>query len=101
MVENKTTFANFWQICKDANVEIIDLSFEGELRGKVKVNVRIKGSFLEISEKLDKLVKELKPFIDDKYLGKWLNVSGSMDLHNFTGMLIVEVGFRGIGIELE
>jgi len=97
----KTTFINFLQICKNADVDIIAISFQGELRGKLKANMAIKGSFLEISEKLAKLVKRLKPFIDDKYFGKWLNISGSMDLHDFTGMLIVEVGFRGIGIELE
>ena len=48
------------------------------------------------------LRKGLKPFIEDKSFGKWLNVEGgSMDFHEFTGRLFVEVGFRGVGIELE
>jgi len=97
----KTTFKMFWKICKDADVNIIRLGFEQSGKGKIRAEVGIKGSLLEISKKLDKLVKGLKPFIDDKFFGKWLNISGSIDLHQFNGMLNVEVGFRGIGIELE
>jgi len=100
MGENRTTFMNLIRICK--NVEIISLDFEEGLKGQIKAMVRIKGSFTEISKKLDKLVKDLSPFIKDKYFGKWLSVEGgSMDFHEFTGYLLIEVGFRGIGITLE
>lgn len=100
-MSEKTTVTNFIKLCKTIDVEILKLNFEAELRGRMKAVVQIKGSLLDISEKLAKLVEGLSPFINDKFFGKWLNISGTMNLHEFTGNLIVEVGFKGIGIEID
>lgn len=99
--QNKTTFTNFLDLCRKSNVEIVSIAFEGGCKGKVTAQVAIKGSFLKISDNLKGFVKALSPFIRDKYFGKWLNITGSMDLHEFNGTLVVEVGFRGIGLMFE
>lgn len=100
-MKNKTTFKKFMEMCEGASFEIVSMKFDGGCKGRVEAVMSIKGTFLEISYALKKITKSLKPFIGDKYFGKWLNISGTMDLHEFDGRIIIEVGFRGIGIEYE
>lgn len=99
---DKMNFLYFVKICKEADVDIGSIGFESEgFKGQVKATLRLKGTYIEVAQKLEQLVKALQPFIEDEFCGKWLHFNGSMDLHNFTGILDVEVGFRGMNINFE
>lgn len=99
---DKMNFLYFVKVCREANVDIGSIGFEAEgFKGQVKATVRLKGTYVEVAEKLESLVNTLQPFIKDEFCGKWLRFTGCMDLHNFTGILDVEVGFRGMNIDFE
>lgn len=99
--ENMLTFTNFFDICRSVGASINGLKFEGDFRSKVEADMRVKGTFIEISEKLKILLEKLQPFINDKLAGKWFNITGTLNLHEDKGYLDIQFGFRGVRINPE
>ena len=100
---SKIAFVDLIKILRNNDVEICSLKYTSDtVRDTIDIIIKVKGSFNEITSKLERLTKELKPFTKDEFNVFFLDVqSGIIDLFKKTVFLELNIFVKGINVSIE
>lgn len=103
------TLVQFIRLCNKNQVKIGDTKFEWATpwKARMEANLKIEGTFLDIAQKLENFLNEMKPFLNDEHEAKWLSVTGSclcfdkQDEHYGENWLCLEFGCKSGELTLD